>query len=79
MKHLIISRTTPPTDALELPEGSIIIGIIEASFSRENVIEAAELIAKNGGYEKPFVSQAGIIAYAGNNLGWGMGGGYQTI
>lgn len=80
MKSLVLSPTvTKPTDALELPTGRLALGVVEVNFSPENVVEAAKLVIGKGGVEDPFVSQAGIIAYAGNNLGWGAGAGYQTV
>lgn len=78
LKALTITPNTSPLDALELPEGRLAMGNIVVSFSPENVVEAAELVVEKGGADKPFVSQAGIIAYAGNKLGWGVGEGYAT-
>ena len=79
MKSLMLSANSDPAGALNLPQGRLAIDCFEATFSPENVVEATKLIIEHGGHHHPFVSQAGIIVYAGNNLGWGLGAGYQTI
>jgi hypothetical protein len=86
MKSLIIDLKTKPEDALRLPKGSVLVPLtiegakskplMATSFSPENVVEVVGLIQSSGGEQQTFYSQAGIIVFAGNNLGWGMGGGY---
>lgn len=66
------------TDALRLPEGKLVISAFQASFSAENVIAAATLIIEHGVTET-FKTQAAVVAYAGNELGWGQGEGYSTF
>jgi hypothetical protein len=75
---------TTPQEALNLPEGRLIVySFIETSFTPENLIEAATLII-NGEKDKEektvFYSQAGVIVYAANNFEWGAGkdGGYKA-
>jgi hypothetical protein len=79
MDSLIITKDTKPSDAFKLPEGRLLVmNCIEASFSRENVADCVELI-KESGSDKEFYSQAGIVMFAGNTLGWGMGGDYKCF
>jgi hypothetical protein len=61
--------------ALALKEGRLAMNMgvwIECSFSTENVAEAAKLIIENND-KTEFYSQAGVVAHAGNNYGWGLG------
>ncbi len=78
MKFLQFTTESKPEDALDLPEGRLIVSCFEASFGPENVVDCAELIIKSG-YDGKFYSQAGVIKYAGNNLGWGVGEGYNIF
>lgn len=78
-KYLKLTADSEPEIALDLPEGQLQAGIfMGAAFSPENVIDCAKLIIADGGHDENFYSQAGVITHAGNNLGWGMGGGYST-
>jgi hypothetical protein len=75
----MITKLTKPEDALSLPKGRLVaLGMFEASFTDRNVYECAELIVKADVNEK-FFSQAEIVAYAGNELGWGQGKPYRTM
>jgi len=63
-------------DALQLPKGKLVLGIFEVDVT--DVASAAELII-GAHVDKEFYSQAEVIAYAGNKLGWGAGGGYKAF
>jgi len=78
-KTLKLNSESDPSDALDLPEGRLVLSMFQASFSPEDVLECAQLIVDKGDVDVTFVSQAGIIAYAGNNLGFGTGEGYKTV
>ena len=65
-------------EALTLPQGRLIgYGIVVVSFSAETVEAAAKLIIARQVTEK-FFSQASVIAYAGNHLGWGVARPYRA-
>lgn len=63
-------------DALQLPKGKLVLGIFEVDVT--DVASAAELII-GAHVDKEFYSQAEVIAYAGNKLGWGTGEGYKAF
>lgn len=65
-------------DALQLPKGKLVLGIFEVDVTPGDVASAAELIIRAYGDEE-FYSQAEVIAYAGNKLGWGAGEGYKAF
>ena len=68
-------------EAIALPKGRIAINmgfLMEASFGVEDVAECAKLVIENN-VEEEFYTQAGVVKYAGNELGWGLGGGYSTV
>lgn len=73
----MIKSLSRAEDAFSLPEGSVALGIIQVSVSRENVIEAAQLLLDKNDAEN-LSSQADIIARAGKH-GWGAGDTYQVI
>jgi soluble P-type ATPase len=74
-KTIMIIKTV--NDALSLKEGGLVLSIFQVSFSTENVVECAKLIIENND-KTEFYTQAGVIAHAGNNYGWGTGEGYRT-
>ncbi|MDD4290170.1 MAG: hypothetical protein PHH83_02730 [Patescibacteria group bacterium] len=78
-KYVKLIDGSKPEEALSLPKGRLTLGVFEVSFTPDKVIDCAKLIIAKGGHDENFYSQAGIIEYAGNNLGWGKGGGYKTI
>lgn len=65
-------------DALKLPKGKLALGIFEVDVTPDDVASAAELIIGDN-VGKEFYSQAEVIAYAGNKLGWGTGEGYKAF
>ena len=65
-------------DAQKLPKGRLLVhGVIEAEFMSHDLEECVNLVVQNK-VNRTFYTQAGIVEYAGNNLGWGAGGGYVT-
>jgi len=82
MNVLEINENTKPSDALELPEGGLVLGAFEVDVTPDNVVACATLVQKHcdtSGESQEFYSQAGIVAFAGNELGWGQGKGYRTL
>lgn len=65
-------------DALKLPKGRLALDGFEVSVTHGDVADAAELIIR-ANVGKEFYRQAEVIAYAGNKLGWGAGGGYKAF
>ncbi len=65
-------------DAQKLPKGRLLVhGVIEAELMSHELEECVNLVVQNK-VNRTFYTQAGIVEYAGNNLGWGAGGGYVT-
>jgi hypothetical protein len=82
MDVLTIDKETNQVDVFNLPTGRLIIDVgflVEVSFSREDLMTCCTLIKSKSDKPVTFSSQAGIIAYAGNNLGWGQGSGYKVV
>jgi hypothetical protein len=71
-----------PEEALMLPKGSLchdeLGGESPVAFTEEGVIECAELIISQEDIPDIFTTQAQVIEYAGNYLGWGSGQGYTA-
>jgi len=70
-----------PRDALGLPKGGLIVQAdemfsgapMESPFSPEDVAVCVALIAGKAVVGRAeFSTQAEVVAYAGNNLGWGI-------
>lgn len=65
-------------DAQKLPKGRLLVhGCIEAELMPHELEACVNLVVQNK-VNRTFYTQAGIVEYAGNNLGWGAGGGYVT-
>lgn len=65
-------------DAKKLPKGSLLVhGMFEAEIEPYELEECVSLVVKHK-VNRTFYTQAGIVEYAGNNFGWGAGGGYVT-
>lgn len=80
--HLKITKNTQATEALGLPKGRLIAGELLVDFSPESVISAARQIRLHAEVEfeeETFTTQAGILEYAANQLGWNSSPKYKTI
>lgn len=70
ISSLHVTSETDPVLALSLPEGRLKIGEYTVTFSPDQVLAAANKIVVHFGHEEVydeepvFVSQAGVIAYA---------------
>ena len=74
-------KVKDPQGVYDLPLGTLWMtvpwGTVQASFSAENVTDAAEVVAA---HDDPtdFTSQAQVIARAGNRYNWGFGRKYRA-
>ena len=50
---------------------------LKVNFTDKDVTKATKLILENK-VQMSFETQAELLAYAGNKLGWGLGAGYYT-
>ena len=75
---IILTGESKPEDVLSLKTKYLYHTktLMDCPFGNEHVIECAALIIKKGGCDVVFDSQAAVIAYAGNALGWGVGADY---
>ncbi|MAI07869.1 MAG: hypothetical protein CMF61_02820 [Magnetococcales bacterium] len=65
-------------DAQKLPKGRLLVhGVIEAELMSHELEECVNLVVQNK-VNRTFYTQAGIVEYAGNNLGWGQGDVYTA-
>ena len=79
MAEQVIGRSTIAAIVLKWPLDRLALRGREVDIYVKDVVDAARCIIRNGGRERPFQTQADVVAYAGNELGWGTGGGYTTI
>jgi len=64
-------------DALSLEKGHLMSICLKVNFTDKDVTKATKLILENK-VQMSFETQAELLAYAGNKLGWGLGAGYYT-
>lgn len=81
-KSVTLNGETNPEEVLQLPEGRLLVGKLCATFSPGAAVAAAKDLVSEYEHcqgERTFYSQAEVIAFASNEIGWNSDPEYRTF